>query len=206
MPAEYSPVTLADPSLVSITCFVVFDAQLVLRSPVGGFDAGTYGPYNYADFFLIVNGPSGIEGLHLANLISNTEVVDIRNALLGSNSSRLGDINGIIREEAGERQTKILVQDLDFGLRIRATITGPSEIQAQSRQLGPYVNRFLNTSVSPPSINVSTWSIGSTDSTALDVSDIELNAARLRFAGGRLAGQVLGGALFWPGESFYKLR
>jgi hypothetical protein len=217
LPTGYSPVPIPTDTLhASIQCNLIFHKQLVLTSPVGGFAPGTYGPYNSAEFFVVVNGPSGPEGMLLTTLVDNTEIVDRLNALRGPNSSRFSDINFEVHERAGEFVMHARVEDPDVGLLLKATITGVPEITTQTRDFGAFIFRFVNSAVSPPTTNaaswVSLWNDASPFSTAghleLSIKTKKKGVPSLSFSGGTLGIAGMGDQveLFWNGETLYKLK
>jgi hypothetical protein len=98
VPVGYTVLAPPGSTTATVTGILSLQSQLTLQAPVGGFAAGTYGPYESLGLVVVTLAPSGfIEIVSLASLVNNSEIADIQNALQGVGSARLADINVVAR-------------------------------------------------------------------------------------------------------------
>jgi hypothetical protein len=212
LPAGYTPApSAAGATTATVTAVVGYQNLLTLQSPVGDFAPGTYGPFDSLDLvvpaFTPPGSPQPLEVVWLARFVNNSEIVDLRTALLGAGATQLADIDLHVQETGGEMRIKARVRDFDFGLWLAASVIAPAEIAAQVRNRGPLPARSMNSLVSPPTPAAGGLTAVSSDSApASEPAAFELFGA-IRLSGGRLHMLAVHPAtVYWNNETFNKVN
>jgi hypothetical protein len=207
LPAGYTAIpSVPGGTTAPVVAIFAHQALLTLTHDVGGFAAGTYGPFDTFDLSIAALPPPGsprvFEVVFLARFVNNSEIADIRTALNGPGETRLADIEVKVREGFGELRMKGSVEAPDLGLKVVATMTGPDEIAAQLRE-SPLPLRSLNTDVTPPLPATVGVSFASQDNTATltDPAALDIGAKQIRLPAGKMKTLGAGpGAFFLNSE------
>jgi hypothetical protein len=212
LPAGYTPVPSTPGATTStVTAVVAYQNMFTLHSAVGEFAPGTYGPFDSFELVVPALTPPGslppFEVVSLARFVNNSEIVDLRTALLGAGATQLADIDVQVQEQDGEVRVKAKIRDFDFGLRVTASVSTPAEVVAQVRNQGPLPGRSLNSLVSPPTLAAGGLTAVSSDSAARSVPEAFEFSGAIRLSGGKL--RVLAvqpGTAYWNNETFNKVN
>jgi hypothetical protein len=210
LPAGYTPIpSTPGATTATVTAIVAYQNMLTLQTAIGEFAPGTYGPFDSFELVVPALPPPGslrpFEVVSLAKFVNNSEIVDLRTALLGSGATQLADITIRAQEKEGELRLNARIQDFDFGLRVVASVSTPAEVTAQVRNQGPLPDRSVNSLVSPPTPAASGLTAVSSDSAARSEPEAFEFAGAIRLSGGRL--HVLAanpGTAYWNNEIFTK--
>jgi hypothetical protein len=211
LPAGYTPIpSTPGATTATVTAVVAYQNMLTLQNPTGDFAPGTYGPFDSFDLVVPALTPPGsprpFEVVSLARFVNNSEIADLRTALLGSGATQLADITVKAVEKDGELHLSAKVRDFDFGLRVVASVTTPAEVASQVRNSAPLPARNVNSLVSPPTPATSGLTAVSSDSAARSAPDAFTFTGAIRLSGGQL--HVLAanpGTAYWNNETFNKL-
>jgi hypothetical protein len=211
LPAGYTPIpSTPGAATATVTAIVAYQNMLTLQNPTAGFAPGTYGPFDSFDLVVPALTPPGslrpFEVVSLARFVNNSEIVDLRTALLGAGATQLADITVKAQEKEGELRINARIHDFDFGLRVVASVSTPAEVASQVRNQGPLPARSVNSLVSPPTPAAGGLTAVSSDSAARSAPEAFEFSGALRLSGGRL--QVLAanpGTAYWNNEIFNKL-
>src|SRR5688572_19173726 len=87
LPAGYTPIpSTPGAATATVTAIVGYQNMLTLKTATGGFAPGTYGPFDSFDLVVPALTPPGslrpFEVVSLARFVNNSEIVDLRTALL----------------------------------------------------------------------------------------------------------------------------
>lgn len=222
LPAGYTAIpTAPGGTTTGIVAIFGYQTLITLTSPIPGFAAGTYGPFETFDLSVACFGPPPAPGLpprfelvFLTRFVNNAEIVDLRNAFGGPGETRFADIEVRMREgAAGQLRMRGKAEDADSGLKVAAVLTGPAEIVTQLRHQSilPGVPvlplRAVNSTVSPPTPSTFGFFTASSELPAplTDPAALDVNAQQLRLAGGKI--KILGvvpGSFFLNQEILFK--
>jgi hypothetical protein len=211
LPAGYTPIpSTPGATTATVTAIVGYQNLLTLQTATGGFAPGTYGPFDSFDLVVPALTPPGslrpFEVVSLARLVNNSEIADLRTALLGAGATQLADITVKAQEKEGELRINARIHDFDFGLHVAASVSTPAEVASQVRNQGPLPGRSVNSLVSPPTPAAGGLTAVSSDSAARSAPEAFEFSGAIRLSGGRL--HVLAanpGTAYWNNEIFNKL-
>jgi hypothetical protein len=212
LPAGYTPVpSTPGATTATVTAVVAYQNMFTLQSAAGDFAPGTYGPFDSFELVVPALTPPGslrpFEVVSLARFVNNSEIVDLRTALLGAATTQLADIDVQLQEADGEVRIKARIRDFDFGLRVTASASTPAEVVAQIRNQGPLPSRSVNSLVSPPTLAAGGLTSVSSDSASASVPEAFEFSGAIRLSGGRLRVlTVHPGTAYWNNETFNKVN
>jgi hypothetical protein len=212
LPAGYTPVpSTPGATTATVTAVVAYQNMFTLQSAAGDFAPGTYGPFDSFELVVPALTPPGslrpFEVVSLARFVNNSEIVDLRTALLGAGTTQLADIDVQLQEQDGEMHIKARIRDFDFGLRVTASASTPTEVVAQIRNQGPLPSRSVNSLVSPPTPAAGGLTSVSSDSASASLPEAFEFSGAIRLSGGTL--RVLAvhpGTAYWNNETFNKVN
>jgi len=211
LPAGYTAIPSAPgATTATVTAIVGYQNLLTLQNPTGSFAPGTYGPFDSFDLVVPALTPPGssrpFEVVSLARFVNNSEIADLRTALLGTGATQLADITVKTLEKDGALTITARVRDLDFGLRVVASVTTPAEVASQARNQAPLPARNVNSLVSPPTPATSGLTAVSGDSAARSAPEAFTFSGAIRLSGGRLNVLTASpGTAYWNNETFNKI-